>query len=1064
MALTVGELNGIISIDDRAVNPALRRTENALRAAANQMGDDATRAGQQAGQQLGQGLVRGADGQWRNMRGELVDAVTAAAAEAEAAAHRAGQRAGQQLGDGLTDGATAGADDAVEATESKLDKLKTAALGVGLAAGAVLVDAFGQAMEQSQITGKLGASMGKTPAEAQRYGQIAGKLYADAVTEDFQGAADVIGAVMAAGLVPPGATNAQIQSIAANLHDLSDTFELDLGQAANAVGQIMKTGLAPNAKTAMDVMTRGMQVMGPRADDLADTFNEYSTIFRQLGISAGDATGILAQGMAAGARDTDVVADSLKELVLITQKGGKATDSAFKKIGLSGKDMQAAFSKGGPEAKKGLDQIFDGLRKVKNPADRAQLAVTLFGTKAEDMQKALFAIDPSKAVDSLGQVGGAADRMGNAIRDNAAVQVEQFKRRAMQSIVNVMGTYVIPALLKLPGVAQQVGSAFQSMGSFIADNKVTFIAIGSVITAILLPSLVRMAATATTTAATTVAAWAAQGVSALTTAATYVGVNALIIAGWVRQGAAAVLAGARVVATWLLMAVSSMASAVQMAAAWVVAMGPVGWVIAAIVGLAALVIANWDAVKRYTGIAWNFVAAVVRAAVTATVSWIMGLAAIPGMVTGYFGRMKDGAIRKAYELVAWVRGLPGRINGAMSGMGTLLVAKGRNVVEGLWAGIQGMGPWIYSKLVGWAKSMIPGPIAKALGIASPSKVTKAQGRWIARGLIDGLTGSSKQVRAASMKLADIVRDSVNPRTKRSKALSTISSTTKKLVSLASAQQRVATRLKTAQKTLSTKLAARTKLAADVSKGVLDAANITAQTGSEGDSAESILDGLRSNRKAAERFAADLAKLRAKGVSSDLIAQIAQAGVAQGSSAAASLARASTGQIKQINSEQAGLVKAANAAGSTAGTAMYGAGIQAAQGLVRGLQSQQKLIDRQMLTIARSMSKSIRKALGIKSPSRVMAAVGAYTAEGLRQGIESGRSAVNRSMSSLVETPAPGQWAVDARAQGTGRGLTPKVVRVGSDGTAFGDLMVKQLRKKVDQLGGNVQFVLGSGRG
>ncbi|MGW1267528.1 hypothetical protein ACWD5A_02525, partial [Streptomyces sp. NPDC002491] len=86
MALTVGELNGFITIDDRAVNPGLRRAEQAMRQAGQRMGDDADQAGQRAGQQLGQGLVRGADGQWRNMRGELVDAVTAAAAEAEAAA------------------------------------------------------------------------------------------------------------------------------------------------------------------------------------------------------------------------------------------------------------------------------------------------------------------------------------------------------------------------------------------------------------------------------------------------------------------------------------------------------------------------------------------------------------------------------------------------------------------------------------------------------------------------------------------------------------------------------------------------------------------------------------------------------------------------------------------------------------------------------------------------------------------------------------------------------------------------------------------------------------------
>ncbi|MGW1271267.1 phage tail tape measure protein, partial [Streptomyces sp. NPDC002491] len=693
---------------------------------------------------------------------------------AEAAARRVGQRAGDGLGDGLTDGATAGADDAVDATESKLDRLKTAALGIGLAAGAVLVDAFGQAMEQSQITGKLGASMGKTPAEAQRYGHIAGELYANAVTEDFQGAADVIGATMAAGLVPPGATNAQIQSIATNLHDLSDTFELDLGQAANAVGQIMKTGLAPNAKAAIDVMTRGMQVMGPRADDLADTFNEYSTIFRQMGLSAGDATGIMAQGMQAGARDTDVVADSLKELVLITQGGGKQVDAAFKKIGLSGKDMQTAFSKGGPEAKKGLDKIFDGLRKVKDPADRAQLAVTLFGTKAEDMQKALFAIDPSKAVDSLGQVGGAADKMGNSIRDNAAVQVEQFKRRAMQTLVEFIGTKVIPVLMQL--------------GGFVKEHSAEFKIAALVITGVVVPALTLMGITATVAAGKVVWGWVTSGAaavkgagvqvaSAVRTSGAWLAMQARAVGSFVATAASATLSAARTAAAWLLtgakmtgtfllavlrvaavaiaqfalMAARAVAWAAVMAAQWLIAMGPIGWAIAAVVGLAALVIANWDTVKKYTLIAWNWVSAIVRGAVVATIGWIRGLASIPGMVSGYFGRMKDAAVQKAVALVAWVKGLPARARSALGGLGTALYNSGASLIQGFVNGILSKFSAVtstVSNLVSKARDFFPFSPAKT-GPFAGRGYTLYSGRALAdafgQGIADQAPGVRKQL-------------------------------------------------------------------------------------------------------------------------------------------------------------------------------------------------------------------------------------------------------------------------------------------------------------------------------
>ena len=632
MALTIGELVGFIRFAPSGVDDGANRAEGRMRQLGDDMGNTANTAGQSAGQQLGDGIVRGADGRLRNASGQFV---------------AAGRQIGDDVGDGVTDGASDGGEQAASGITDALGAIK--GMIIGGAIGAALMEGLGQAMEQGDITSRLGVQLGATSDQAAKYGKIAGSMYSNALTEDFQGAADAIRATMSSGLLPPSATNSQIQSIATNVNDLADTFELDLGQAANAAGQIMKTGLAPNAQTALDVITRGLQVMGPRADDLADTFNEYSTIFRQMGISAADATGIMAQGMKAGARDTDVVADSLKEFVLITQSGGKEVDSAFKKIGLSGKDMQTAFTKGGPEAKAALDKVFDGLRQIKDPADRSSLALTLFGTKSEDMQKALFAIDPSKAVDALGKVDGAAKKMSDSLHSGPTHTIEVFKRTAMQSLVNVMGTYVIPALMKLPGIAKQVASAFSSMAGFIADNKATFIAIGSVITTILLPSLITMATTAATSAATTVASWVTQAAAAVTTGATYVGVNALIIAGWVRQGAAAVAAGARVVATWVLMGVQSMIRAAQMAAAWIIAMGPIGWVIAAIVGLVALIIANWDTVKKWTAAAWDWIWGKIKAVAQFMIDLFMNFT-LPGLIISHWDTIKN-ATKAAWDWV-----------------------------------------------------------------------------------------------------------------------------------------------------------------------------------------------------------------------------------------------------------------------------------------------------------------------------------------------------------------------------------------------------------------------------
>ncbi|MGW3072374.1 phage tail tape measure protein [Kitasatospora sp. NPDC001132] len=428
MALTVGELTGFADLDSSRFDAGVQRIGRGMTALADEVEQEAAQAGQDGGEALGENLGK----------------------EAEQGAEKASSRIG-----------------------TALKTVAVTAAAVGLAAGAALIKGVTGAMEQEQVAGKLGAQLGATPEVARQYGQIAGRMYADAVTEDVQGAADAIRSTMSAGLLPPGATNTQIQQIATKVHDLADTFELDLGQSANAAGQMIKTGLAKDGAEALDVMTRGMQVMGPRADDLADTFNEYSTIFRQMGLSATQATGLLAQGMAAGARDTDVVADSLKELVLITQGGGDAVNEAFAKIGLSGSAMQKAFVEGGPAAAQGLDTLLDRLRAMKDPVERQSVALTLFGTKSEDVQRALYALDPSSAVAALGDVGGAADRMGTSLRDNASTRIEQFKRGIEQGLTEVVGGRVLPVLERVIGLVEsRFGPAFSAAASWITGTAV----------------------------------------------------------------------------------------------------------------------------------------------------------------------------------------------------------------------------------------------------------------------------------------------------------------------------------------------------------------------------------------------------------------------------------------------------------------------------------------------------------------------------------------------------------------------------------------------------------------
>ncbi|MFE5996776.1 phage tail tape measure protein [Streptomyces sp. NPDC056454] len=931
-------------------------------------------------------------------------------------------------------------------------------------------------LEQSQILGTLEGQIGGTPAVAQKYGKAAGRLFASAMVEDFQTAADTMAAISQNGLIPTGATERQLDALGIRIATTGKILGEEVAHVSTTVGKMVKTGMARDANEAMDILVKAQQKGLNASEDLLDTFDEYSTQFRKVGIDGPMAMGLVSQALAGGARDTDIAADAIKEFSLLSIDGSEAAAEAYKALGLDADKMIKVLAAGGPKATAAMDTIFDRIRGLDDPVKKNTVAVGLFGTKFEDLGGAFDTMDPSKAAAKFGTFSGAVDRAGNSIQKSAGVRVEAFKRGVTQGIVNVLGTQVIPALMKF--------------GQWAQKNGVTLRVVAGVVAGVLVPALVLMGVAATVRGAQVVAGWVMSGVAALRSAGTQIAAasrvvgawllmaarallnGARVAAGWLMAGAGAaasaagqVAAGARVVGAWLLMGAQSLLQGARMAAAWVMAMGPVGWVIAAIVALGILIWKNWDKIVKWTTQAWGWIWSKIKSIGGQILGFFIKWSLV-GIFLRHWDSIKKGVVTKGGQLISWVAGLPGRINSGIGSLGGLLLEKGRNVVQGLWSGIQSMGGWIKSQIMGWARNVIPGPIAKALGIASPSKVTKAQGRWIARGLVDGLTGSAKQVKSAAAKLADIVTDSLRPGKTRSKALGRISSDSKKLVKLATREAVVAARLKTAQKKLADQIKARDTLAADVKKGILDAGNITADGGPT--SADQIIQTLDAQVSRARAFDAHLAALRKKGLRADLIAQIAQAGVEQGASAAAALATASKAQITQANSSQAALVKAAGNAGATAGNAMYGAGIHAAQGLVRGLQSEQKNIERQMLKIAVGMQKAIRKALGIKSPSRVMALIGRFIPQGLAEGIDGDRGLVDRSMAGLVDPDAvitpPGAGAYGGGFSSSSRSsAAPTVIEIRSDGSRRSDWLVEELRSSVQAKGGDVQLVLGGRR-
>ncbi|MFT2014587.1 phage tail tape measure protein [Streptomyces sp. 796.1] len=341
----------------------------------------------------------------------------------------------------------AGADAGEAAGGGLRDKLKIGAAAAGVAAGALLVAGLSKAIDQANVTSKLQAQLGATGKDASRYGRIAGELYSKGITEDIQQGADTIRAVVNAGLVPPDATNKQLKSISAQMADVANTFGTDMSMQTQAVSALLKNKLAPDASSALDVITVGMQKLGPNAEDLLETFQEYPVQLRKLGIDSKMALGLFQQGLQGGARDTDIIADAFKEFSIRAVDMSQGSQDAYKALGLNAEQMSLQIAKGGKGATAGLQTVLDKLRAIKDPVKREAAAVGLFGTQAEDLGAALFKLDPGKARRGFQDVAGSAEKLGKTLHSGPSHEIEVFKRSLEQGFVNLLGGQVLPVIV-----------------------------------------------------------------------------------------------------------------------------------------------------------------------------------------------------------------------------------------------------------------------------------------------------------------------------------------------------------------------------------------------------------------------------------------------------------------------------------------------------------------------------------------------------------------------------------------------------------------------------------------
>ncbi|WP_406004435.1 hypothetical protein [Streptomyces sp. NBC_00987] len=356
------------------------------------------------------------------------------------------------------------------------------------------------------------------------------------------------------------------------------------------------------------------------------------------------------------------------------------------------------------------------------------------------------------------------------------------------------------------------------------------------------------------------------------------------------------------------------------------------------------------------------------------------------------------------------------------GMTSPLTAAGQDAGRGLSAGMVGSASGVEASARRMAAAVTAGVRAE-LEIASPSRKMKALMADVGKGIIIGLTGTKAKISATAKDLVkDIWKAWEGVRTnKDSKLVQMVNRDTAKLQKLAS--QRDA---------LAQKIAGAKKNAAEWTAGAREDASLSGLGIEEGKvTAGSIQGGLAEKLAKIKQFTNYIQILGKRGLAKSMLKQILNMGPEQGYAYASALAGASNSTLKQINSLQYSINSQTDKLGKTGADVMYDSGKQAGKGFLTGLTSQQKAIEDQMVKIAKGMQRAIKKALGIKSPSRVMAELGRYSTEGLAVGLTERIPVLDRALGAVTDRVASAQPVI-GRPAVVGGGADAQPVQIQID--------------------------------
>lgn len=361
--------------------------------------------------------------------------------------------------------------------EKKTSMLTKSVVGLGLAASVAAagigIAGIAAASDFEKSMSHIEMATGAATEQMEETREIAKDLYAQNFGSDWQD----LGSSIASVQQITGQTGAELESTTRNALLLRDAFGIEVNESARAAKTMMEN-FGISSEEAFNLVAQGTQKGLDFSGELIDTINEYSLQFKALGFDANEMFDTLAAGSAEGAFNLDKVADAVKEFGIRSKDAGdKGAIEAFEMLGLNADQMMRTFAAGGPAAKDAFTQITQMIGDIEDPVAQNTVAVGLFGTQFEDLQK--------DVITAMGYVDSQFDMTKNSMAELNKIKFNKpgeafsmFGRQLETGILIPIGEKMLPFLNQFGQWMSDHKPQIEAIGNAIGDtigNAITFV-------------------------------------------------------------------------------------------------------------------------------------------------------------------------------------------------------------------------------------------------------------------------------------------------------------------------------------------------------------------------------------------------------------------------------------------------------------------------------------------------------------------------------------------------------------------------------------------------------------